>query len=137
MPEIITSLLNYAFSHGIGVEYTDKLHEYTQSFTDVRSKSIIINGNWHKQKQLPFVIAHEISHALECDQNDAILSFSTLLTPKYEQKANINAIKLLIPFYADDKDLYEINVDEFMQLFVIPDSLKDVCIKELKNYFDL
>ncbi|KRK56932.1 ImmA/IrrE family metallo-endopeptidase [Fructilactobacillus fructivorans] len=136
MHEIINSLFNYALDNDIAVEYTDKLHQNTQSFADVRSRSIVINANWQPRKQLPFIIAHEISHIMQCDQDDAILSFTTLLSPKYEQKANVNAIKLLIPFYADNKEIDQINLEEFMELFAIPDSLRDVCFTEIKDYVD-
>ncbi|WP_395320370.1 ImmA/IrrE family metallo-endopeptidase [Fructilactobacillus frigidiflavus] len=133
MQEIINSLFNYAFKNDIQVVYTDRLLPQTQSFADIETRSIIINANEPNQRQLPLIIAHEISHLLQCDKNDANLSFSTLLNTKYEQKANINAIKLLIPFYIEDKEIYQINLEEFMELFAIPNSLKDVCIRELQK----
>ncbi|WP_429971916.1 ImmA/IrrE family metallo-endopeptidase (plasmid) [Fructilactobacillus sp. Tb1] len=133
MQEIINSLFNYAFNHDMEVVYTDKLLPKTRSFADIPTRSIVINANEPNQRQLPLIIAHEISHVLQCDTNDAKLNFSTALKPHYEQKANINAIDLLIPFYVEDKELYQINVDEFMKLFAIPSSLRDICINEMEN----
>ncbi|USS88078.1 ImmA/IrrE family metallo-endopeptidase [Fructilactobacillus hinvesii] len=133
MQEIINSLFNYALNHDIGVVYTDKLMPETKSFADIPTRSIVINANEPNQRQLPLIIAHEISHVVQCDTNDAQLNFSTVLKPHYEQKANIGAIDLLIPFYVEDKELDQINVDEFMQLFAIPSSLRDICITEMKK----
>lgn len=89
MQEIINSLFNYAKKCHLGVVYTNALKKYTQSFADIESKSIVINSNWYRPNQLPFIIAHEISHLLQCSSGDAKLSATTLLNERYEKEGLI------------------------------------------------
>lgn len=46
--------------------------------------------------RLPFVIAHEIAHALVCDKDDVALYSRTFLHDKYEYRDNCLAAKLLL-----------------------------------------
>lgn len=132
---MINSLFNYAFDQGIQVQYATMNSSSTPSVADTESKSIIINMNCENENQLPFIIAHEISHILTCDVNDAELCFSTLMDTKYEYKANVGAISLLIPYYASEFDeIEDLNVHEFMNMFVIPDNMYGACISEFKKY---
>lgn len=131
------NLLNYAMKHGITCVIKNDIPEDFPPFFKIkdRNKTVVINGNWKKQDQIPFIIAHEISHALTCDENDMVLYFSTLLSTKYEYKANCGAARLLIPFYMENiDDVSQINVNDFMVMFDLPNKMYDICVRELKNY---
>ncbi|CAK1255044.1 ImmA/IrrE family metallo-endopeptidase [Fructobacillus cardui] len=135
MQEIINNLFCYAQKCHFRVVYTSALKCHTQSFADIESRAIVINSNWHRPNQLPFVIAHEISHLLQCSSGDAKLSATTLLNTRYEREANYQAIDLLVPFYVNDKEQDQVNLYEFMNLFEIPNFLEDVCYKALISSF--
>ncbi|CAK1254448.1 MULTISPECIES: ImmA/IrrE family metallo-endopeptidase [Fructobacillus] len=136
MQEIINSLLTYAEKLNLGVIYTAALTKKTPSFADTQSKFIVINSNWYRPSQLPFIIAHEISHLLQCSSGDAKLSATTLLNERYEKEANHQAIHLLVPFYVIDKEKEQVNVYEFMKLFDLPTYLEDICHTELNQYIN-
>ncbi|WP_054691145.1 ImmA/IrrE family metallo-endopeptidase [Fructilactobacillus florum] len=132
---MINDLLNYALKNGIQIQTSSFFSPTTPSVADTESKSIIINMNCKNQQQLPFIIAHEISHILNCDQSDAKLCFSTLLNTKYEFKANCGAIELLVPYYLNSLDNYEqANLDDFMKMFAIPVDMQDICKCKIINY---
>lgn len=58
-------LMNYAFDHHIGIEFTYKLPPYAPSVSyNDPGKLIIMNANWLYPTQLPFQLAHEIGHVL-------------------------------------------------------------------------
>lgn len=67
MDDVINYLLNFAMKNKIGFVWTSLLASYTSSAADCKNRKIVINGNWHNKKELPFIIAHEISHILNKD----------------------------------------------------------------------
>ncbi|KRK58476.1 ImmA/IrrE family metallo-endopeptidase [Fructilactobacillus fructivorans] len=113
---------------------TYELKNDTQSFASIDANAVIVNMNWWNHKQLPFIFAHELGHIMNCDHDDAILSQYSCLNRLYEKQADNYAIDLLIPTYVKDKGSEQTNVDEFMQKFQIPKSLKDLCYEELKIF---
>lgn len=133
MERIITHLLNYALDNGIGITATKLLGDETPSAVDTNTRHIVFNTNWHDQKQLAFTLAHEISHIMNGDASVKPLYF-TPSKAKFEYAANIGAIKLLLPFYLDNKDKSCINLYDFMFTFDIPMYLEDVIQEELGNY---
>lgn len=132
MERIITHLLNYALENGIGITATKLLSDETPSAVDTNTRHIVFNTNWYDQKQLAFTLAHEISHIMNGDASVKPLYF-TPSKAKLEYAANVGAIKLLLPFYLDNKDKSYINLYDFMFTFDIPMYLEDVVQDEISN----
>ncbi|MHB9289657.1 ImmA/IrrE family metallo-endopeptidase [Latilactobacillus curvatus] len=133
MDRIITDLLNYAMDHNINLMITRELSPYTPSAVDTQRRSVVFNANWHNEKQLAFSLAHEIGHILNGDSSIEPLYF-TPNKAKLEHGANALAIKMLIPFYLEDKEKSHIKAYDFMEGFGIPAYLEDVVIDELNEY---
>lgn len=135
MERIITNLMNEAMENGVEcIAY--QLPPDFPSFFTIRNgqKTLIINLNWSNKKELPFMVAHELSHAFTCDKDDIEMYKKSIQRNKYEYKANMKAVKMLIPFYIDELDEPEqININNFMKIFKIPNDLYDVCCDELKK----
>ncbi|MEN3245063.1 ImmA/IrrE family metallo-endopeptidase [Fructilactobacillus sanfranciscensis] len=84
--------------------------------------------------RLPFVIAHEIAHALVCDKDDVALYSRTFLHDKYEYRDNCLAAKLLLPYYLEKIEEHEqINIIEFMDMFYFTDDMYDACQKIIRD----
>lgn len=136
MNSVIKSLMNYALENGITCFAESRIPSDFPCFFTIKGnvKKIMINLNWHNQRQLPYIVAHEISHALTCDETDFCLYQKDMWKLKYEFKANSGAVKLLIPFYKDELDeLEQVNVYRFMDEFEIPNTMYDVCVSNLKT----
>ena len=135
MDDAINYLLNFAMNHNIGFVWTDLLEPDTSSAADCKERKIVINGNWHNKKELPFVIAHEIAHVLNKDMG--VLYFtSSNSKSQIESNANAGAIKILVD-YCDNLGLEHYNVVKFMQVFGIPANLEYMVMDKLENRFGI
>lgn len=131
MDNVINYLLNFAMKNKIGFVWTSLLESYTSSAADCKNRKIVINGNWHNKKELPFIIAHEISHILNKDMG--ILYFtSNSSKSQIENNANAGAINILVD-YCDKLGLARDNVVKFMDVFGIPANLEYMVVEQLKN----
>ncbi|KRM98570.1 hypothetical protein FC24_GL001164 [Loigolactobacillus rennini DSM 20253] len=134
LPEIITYLLNLALANHINIEATRALSSETPSLVIADQHKIIINLNWHNQKELPFQIAHEISHLLNHD--DGVLYYTAFsFKSKIEAAANSTAIELLAEYYCDNFIVNDINPVEFMEVFGIPQNLEHQVTNKLAIIF--
>lgn len=135
MNNIVTDLLNYALSQGINVHLEPDLGPNTPSFADSQTGSIFINTNNFRRKQLPFQTAHEIAHILNGDKSSHRLHFNSMYSePKTELNANRKAIRMLIPYYADERSIDHISITQFMDYFEIPSHLEKAVIEEFQGY---
>lgn len=135
MNDIVTDLFNYALSSGINVYLEPDLSPTTPSFADTESGSIFINSNNFNRRQLAFQVAHEIAHILNGDKSSHYLGFNSIFSdPKVELSANRTAISMLIPYYADERNIEQLNSDEFMKTFEIPTHLEKIVIEEFRKY---
>lgn len=133
MDQIITDLLNYAMDHNISLIISRDLSPYTPSAVDTQMRKIIFNANWYNRKQLAFSLAHEIGHILNGDSSVKPLYFTPNKT-KLEYEANTTAIRLLLPYYLEDREKSHIKSYDFMDGFGIPPYLEDTVIEMIKNY---
>lgn len=132
MNDLKIYLINYALQHDIGVIITDKLKPYTTSQADISTRQIIINENWHRPSEVPFMIAHEIAHIL--NEDVGIVYYSSFANKtKVEHSANIKAIEILLD-YCELQDL-TLEPEQFRQSFGIPTSLSDTVNEEYENYY--
>ncbi|MFC6290629.1 ImmA/IrrE family metallo-endopeptidase [Levilactobacillus angrenensis] len=135
MDDIMTELINYAmWEKHISVKLSSELSPYTPSVADSETRSILINTNWYLQQQLPLHLAHEIAHIINGDHATHPLYFSPMQSDyKMELNANRTAIKLLIPYYLQERSSEQVNVTEFMTCFVIPSHLENIVREELRE----
>lgn len=134
MKEVIEYLLNFAFSKGFGFILTDKLKPSTPSCANPKQNKIIINLNWHNQKELPFQVAHEIGHMLNGDEG--ILYYSSYSShSKIERSADDKAIDLLFS-YCLDMGKVTINYSDFMEYYGIPNYLEQNVRQRYAIYFN-
>lgn len=66
MNDLVMYLLNYALDHNISYEL-QKLPPYFESRAIPQADFIIINTNWHRANEVPFIIGHEIGHIMNHD----------------------------------------------------------------------
>ena len=132
-------LLNYAWDRKIGYELTQDLTPEAPSFASPEDNLVVINMNWSNKKELPFQLAHEITHVTNGDDTQAKLYYHTTYKSKFgvEYKANVGGAELLIPFHFSEIDPESANVDQFMDDYVIPPYLRDNVINEVREYYKI
>ena len=59
-------LFKYAKQHGISCVW-EPLSDHKPAYAVVNYKLIIVNQNWYRQEEIPFIIGHEIGHILNGD----------------------------------------------------------------------
>nr|WP_255459835.1 ImmA/IrrE family metallo-endopeptidase [Lactobacillus sp. HBUAS51381] len=106
------------------------------SMVKTKSKIIILNTNLSDKDQLPLQLAHEIGHIVNGDMASNPLHFGDqAIDYSMELQANRFAVQKLIPYYLADRDRDHINVNEFMDMFVVPAHLEKMCRDELIKAF--
>jgi len=133
MENILTDLMNYAlFRQHISVIMSSEASFGAPSVAFPDTRTIIINTNIENKRQLPLQMAHEIGHVVNGDVRHQPLYFSPSgIDYPTELAANRFAVDMLIPYYLDDRDKEHVNVNEFMNIFVIPSHLEKMVRKEL------
>lgn len=134
MEDAIGYLTNYASEHHITIKWAH-FSPITPPGSSFEHRSVIMNLDWHNQQEFIFQLAHEISHVVHGDKGD-IYYYHACFTGKesVEYKANLGAVKLLVPYYCQHRSKENINAYEFETMFKIPAYLNDVVINELKKY---
>lgn len=136
--DLITDLLNFAYDNNIGYELTRLLDAYTPSLADTRNRKIIINMGYYRPRQIPLQIGHEITHVLNEDRSfHNLIGFESIYSdPEIELEADRGGIRLLLPYYIEGKELEQINVKNFMDLFDIPSHLHKTVVEEIHKYVE-
>ena len=95
-----------------------------------------MNLDWHNHHELVFQLAHEISHVIHGDKGD-VFYYHAGFTGKesIEYKANLGAVKLLVPFYCQKTDREYVNSVNFMKAFNVPSYLADVVNAQICHYY--
>jgi len=131
MDEILKDLANYALDHKIGVFFRPVSLE-TVAQVNPRKRLIFINTNYKIKEQLPLQLAHEICHVMNGDDSLNRLYYSSSLYG-VENQANIGALRMLAPYYIEDKPEEYITVDGFMETFAIPEHQRAIAEHVLFN----
>ena len=133
--EACNYLLEKAQEYHIDVKWKH-FSPYTPPGSSYEYRRVVMNLDWHNPKEFVFQLAHEISHVIHGDKGD-VYYYHACLTGKesVEYKANIGAVKLLIPFYCQDTDIQCVNSANFMQSFHVPHYLSSVVNEEIKEYY--
>ena len=126
---------DYASKHHIRIMWAS-LSPITPPGSNFEYRSVVMNSNWHNPKEFIFQLAHEISHVIHGDKGD-VYYYHACFTGKesVEYKANVGAVKLLIPFYCQDTDIQCVNSANFMEAFHVPHYLSSVVSEEIKKYY--
>lgn len=128
-------LLEKAQEYHIDVKWKH-FSPYTPPGSSYEYHRVVMNLDWHNPKEFVFQLAHEISHVIHGDKGD-VYYYHACFTGKesVEYKANVGAVKLLIPFYCQDTDIQCVNSANFMQAFRVPHYLASVVNEEIKEYY--
>ena len=128
-------LLEKAQEYHIDVKWKH-FSPYTPPGSSYEYHRVVINHDSHNPKELVFQLAHKISHVIHGDKGD-VYYYHACYTGKesVEYKANVGAVKLLIPFYCQDTDIQCVNSANFMQSFHVPHYLSSVVNEEIKEYY--
>lgn len=134
MENILTDLMNYAlFKQHITVIMSSEASFGAPSVAFPDERTIVINTNIENTQQLPLQTAHEIGHIVNGDERYRALYFDpTNIDYPAELAANRFAIRTLIPYYLAERDVDFVNVNEFMNIFVVPAHLEKMCREELQ-----
>ena len=65
MDNVLQWLMNYCLDNDIGVVYKNDLPPTAPSDSWCNPKLVIFNGNYYKENEKPFMLAHEIGHVIE------------------------------------------------------------------------
>lgn len=108
------------------------------SYQTGKKSVIIMNPNWHNKNDFIFQLAHEISHIIRGDESD-LCFYNTSYRNKasIEFQTNLEAIKLLIPFYCKETKKENANVYQFIESFGIPTHLSEVAQSQLIKYYEV
>ena len=128
-------LLEKAAEYHIDVKWKH-FSPYTPPGSSYEYHRVVMNLDWHNPKEFVFQLAHEISHVIHGDKGD-VYYYHACFTGKesVEYKANVGAVKLLVPFYCQDTDIQCVNSANFMQAFHVPHYLSSVVSEEIKEYY--
>ena len=128
-------LLEKAQEYHIDVKWK-RFSPYTPPGSSYEYHRVVMNLDWHNPKEFVFQLAHEISHVIHGDKGD-VYYYHACYTGKesVEYKANVGAVKLLIPFYCQDTDIQCVNSANFMQAFHVPHYLASVVDEKIREYY--
>lgn len=134
--DIISYLNNIAIDNNIRVIW-EHFAPYTPSGASYEDMCVVMNLDWHNQRELIFQYAHELSHIIRGDKSDlAFYNTSRNNKSGIEYQTNVIAVRLLVPFYCNDTDIKDINVYDFIEQYCIPKYLVDVATDEITKFFN-
>ncbi|PWF24328.1 ImmA/IrrE family metallo-endopeptidase [Lactobacillus johnsonii] len=117
MDNVINWLSNFCLDNGIGFIFDKNLPPDAPSDSWSNPKLILLNTNWHRTTELPFMYAHEIGHVVE--EYPEYYHLTRLGTEKGEYSANRFAINLLLK-YCKEHDIEFATYYQFAYAFGIP-----------------
>lgn len=135
MDEARDYLLERAAEYHIAVKWAH-LSPITPPGSSFEYRSVVMNLDWHRPSEIIFQFAHELSHVIHGDKGD-VFYYHACYTGKesVEYKANVGAVKILVPFFCQELDKPYANRHSFMSAFSVPSYLADVVTKEIKKYY--
>ena len=134
--DAIAYLEKRAVDYHIDVDWTDDLNPFTPPACSVLTRKILMNRSWHAPVSVAFQLAHEMSHIINGDDSDFVF-YNASFTGKQsvEYKANVGAVKLLVPYYYQDVEKENANVYDFINQFDVPSFLAGVVREQTKEYY--
>lgn len=109
---------------------------YTPPGSSYKYRSVVMNLDWHRPQELIFQFAHELAHVIHGDPGDVVYYHASFTGKEsVEYKANVGAVKLLVPFYCQEVNEECVNSANFMKVFHVPSYLASVVNEEIRNYY--
>lgn len=97
---------------------------------------VVMNLDWHRPQELTFQFAHELAHVIHGDSGDVVFYHASFTGKEsVEYKANVGAVKLLVPFYCQEIERECVNSANFMKVFHVPSYLGEVVRKKIAEYY--
>ncbi|MFK5706038.1 ImmA/IrrE family metallo-endopeptidase [Ligilactobacillus sp. LYQ139] len=136
MDEIVRDHLEgIAKQHRIRIYWVDDLDKYTPPCSLSCARRIVMNNQWHNEREIPFQLAHEIGHVLlhsDCDIAFYHATYGSRV--RIEREANSLAISLLLPLYFRERDSSKVNANDLMECLSIPAHLEGLVRERIKDY---
>lgn len=134
--DMVWDLLHLAMDHNIDVQWAGVLSKYTPPACRIDTRIVCMNSNWHRPKEIPFQLAHELAHIIYGAPED-ICFYNSSFTGKssVEYKANVGAVKFLVPYYCAETEKENVNVYDFEKQYLIPEYLTNVVSETVKKYY--
>ena len=134
--DMVWDLLHLAMDHDIDVQWAGVLSKYTPPACRIDTKIVCMDSNWHRPKEIPFQLAHELAHII-CGAPEDICFYNSSFTGKssVEYKANVGAVKFLVPYYCAETEKENVNVYDFEKQYLIPEYLNNVVSETVKKYY--
>lgn len=99
-------------------------------------RRVVMNVDWHRPEEFVFQFAHELAHVIHGDSGDIVFYHASFTGKEsVEYKANVGAVKLLVPFYCQEVDRECVNSANFMEAFHVPNYLSSVVEHEITDYY--
>lgn len=99
-------------------------------------RRVVMNVDWHRPEEFVFQFAHELAHVIHGDSGDIVFYHASFTGKEsVEYKANVGAVKLLVPFYCQEVDGECVNSANFMEAFHVPNYLSSVVEHEITDYY--
>ena len=134
--DMVWDLLHLAMDHNIDVQWAGVLSKYTPPACRIDTRIVCMNSNWHRPKEIPFQLARELAHII-CGAPEDICFYNSSFTGKssVEYKANVGAVKFLVPYYCAETEKENVNVYDFEKQYLIPEYLTNVVSETVKKYY--
>lgn len=131
---LIEDLLNYAFDHKIGYLLVNgDPDDPNMSFT--KRRYIIINRNWKKQEEIPFIIGHEIAHIML--GKTGVMYYSSFAGQNSdENEADLYSLNLLYDYACNHGQYFE-DPGSFVQAYGIPSRMNNAAQDLFKRKNDI
>ncbi|MCI1283645.1 MAG: ImmA/IrrE family metallo-endopeptidase [Lacticaseibacillus songhuajiangensis] len=130
--DYLDQLLDMAAVYGIRVGILEPLSPITPCASNSATKRIVFNPNFHDPKQLPYQLAHEITHVLN---GDSSVLYFTPTKRGIEGDANKGAVQILVRMYFDGVEPDAARVDDFMSCFGITSDMRDYCVEATRDFY--
>lgn len=128
-------LLEKAQEYHIDVKWKH-FSPYTPPGSSYEYHRVVMNLDWHNPKEFVFQLAHELAHVIHGDSGDIVFYHASFTGKEsVEYKANVGAVKLLVPFYCQEVDRECVNSANFMEAFHVPNYLSSVVEHEITDYY--
>lgn len=136
MNEVTWKLIKIASDHNINVQWSGLLSQFTPPACRLDTRNVLMNLNWHRPEEISFQLAHEISHIINGDPEDEFFYHASFTGHRsVEYKANVGAVKLMVPLYCDETEQEDASSIDFEQRYAVPNFLDDVVRERISNYY--
>lgn len=126
MEDLMDYLYSLIWKYKLGIVADRTLPSHFPSRYIPSTKTIIVNLNWYKKEEIPFMVAHEIGHYINGDSG--VSYYEDPIAPikdiGQEHQANLYSLNLLYNYALDHGNTFDEPI-EFMHQYGIPMEMLD------------